>query len=216
MPDGPTVTLMQEIAAKHKIVLVVPLYEKEDSGIYYNTGAVIDSDGTFLGKYRKTHLPHLAGFWEKFYFRPGNTGYPVFETSVGKIGVYICYDRHFPEGARMLGLNGAEIVFIPSATSRGLSQHLWKIEQTSHAIANGYFVGTINRVGIEDEFGTNHYYGQSYFCDPTGQFVGDVASEHTDELVVRDLNLDLIQDVRNTWQFYRDRRPDMYGGIVAS
>ena len=216
VPDGPTTTLMQEIAAKHKIVLVVPLYEEEDFGIYYNTGVVIDSDGTFLGKYRKTHLPHLPGFWEKFYFRPGNTGYPVFETAVGRVGVYICYDRHFPEGARMLGLNGAEIVFIPSATSHGLSKHLWKIEQTSHAIANGYFVGTINRVGIEDELGANHYYGQSYFCDPTGQFVGDVASEDADELVVRDLNLDLIQDVRNTWQFYRDRRPDMYGGIVAS
>ena len=216
VPDGPTVTLMQEIAAKHKIVLVVPLYEEEDSGVYYNTGAVIDSDGAFLGKYRKTHLPHLEGFWEKFYFRPGNAGYPVFETSVGKIGVYICYDRHFPEGARILGLSGAEIVFIPSATSRGLSQHLWKIEQTSHAIANGYFVGTINRVGIEDEFGTNHYYGQSYFCDPTGQFVGEIASEHSDELVVRDLNLDLIKDVRDTWQFYRDRRPDMYADIVAA
>lgn len=216
VPDGPTTTLMQQIAAKHKIVLIVPLYEKDDAGIYYNTGVVIDSDGTFLGKYRKTHLPHLPGFWEKFYFRPGNTGYPVFETSVGRIGIYICYDRHFPEGARVLGINGAEIVFIPSATSRGLSQHLWKIEQTSHAIANGYFVGTINRVGIEAEFGANNYYGQSYFCDPKGQFVGDVASEDADELVVRELNLDLIQDVRNTWQFYRDRRPDMYDGIVAS
>ena len=216
VPDGPTTTLMQQIAAKHKIVLIVPLYEKDDAGIYYNTGVVIDSDGTFLGKYRKTHLPHLPGFWEKFYFRPGNTGYPVFETSVGRIGVYICYDRHFPEGARVLGLNGAEIVFMPSATSRGLSQHLWKIEQTSHAIANGYFVGTINRVGVEAEFGANNYYGQSYFCDPKGQFVGDVASEDADELVVRELNLDLIQDVRNTWHFYRDRRPDMYDGIVAS
>ena len=216
VPDGSTTTLMQQIAAKHKIVLIVPLYEKDDAGIYYNTGVVIDSDGTFLGKYRKTHLPHLPGFWEKFYFRPGNTGYPVFETSVGRIGVYICYDRHFPEGARVLGINGAEIVFIPSATSRGLSQHLWKIEQTSHAIANGYFVGTINRVGVEAEFGANNYYGQSYFCDPKGQFVGDVASEDADELVVRELNLDLIQDVRNTWQFYRDRRPDMYDGIVAS
>ena len=216
VPDGPTTTLMQQIAAKHKIVLIVPLYEKDDAGIYYNTGVVIDSDGTFLGKYRKTHLPHLPGFWEKFYFRPGNTGYPVFETSVGRIGVYICYDRHFPEGARVLGINGAEIVFIPSATSRGRSLHLWKIEQTSHAIANGYFVGTINRVGIEAEFGANNYYGQSYFCDPKGQFVGDVASEDADELVVRELNLDLIQDVRNTWQFYRDRRPDMYDGIVAS
>ena len=214
VPDGPTVTLMQEIAAKHKIVLVVPLYEEEDSGIYYNTGAVIDSDGAFLGKYRKTHLPHLEGFWEKFYFRPGNTGYPVFETSVGKIGVYICYDRHFPEGARILGLSGAEIVFIPSATSRGLSQHLWKIEQTSHAIANGYFVGTINRVGIEEEFGPNDYYGQSYFCEPRGQFVGAVASDRDEELIVRDLDLDIIQEVRNTWQFYRDRRPETYEDLT--
>ena len=102
--------------------LVVPMYEEDEqaSGIYYNTAAVIDADGTYLGKYRKTHIPHVKGFWEKFYFRPGNLGYPVFETAVGKVGVYICYDRHFPEGARALGLNGAEIVLIPSATSRGL------------------------------------------------------------------------------------------------
>ena len=120
------------------------------TGIYYNTAAVIDADGKFLGKYRKTHIPHVKGFWEKFYFRPGNLGYPVFETAVGKVGVYICYDRHFPEGARALGLNGAEIVLIPSATSRGLSEYLWRVEQVSHAVANGYFVGTINRVGIEN------------------------------------------------------------------
>ena len=119
-------------------------------GIYYNTAAVIDADGTYLGKYRKTHIPHVKGFWEKFYFRPGNMGYPVFETAVGKVGVYICYDRHFPEGARALGLNGAEIVLIPSATSAAACrEYLWRIEQVSHAVANGYYVGTINRVGIE-------------------------------------------------------------------
>ena len=106
------------------MVLIVPMYEEdaETTGIYYNTAAVIDADGTYLGKYRKTHIPHVKGFWEKFYFRPGNMGYPVFDTAVGKVGVYICYDRHFPEGARALGLNGAELVFIPSATSRGLSR----------------------------------------------------------------------------------------------
>lgn len=215
IPDGPTTQLMQEIAKKHKMVLVVPMYEEEQTGVYYNTAAVIDADGTYLGKYRKTHIPHVNGFWEKFYFRPGNLGYPVFNTAVGKVGVYICYDRHFPEGARMLGLHGAEIVFIPSATSRGLSQHLWRIEQTSHAIANGYFVGTINRVGKEDEFGPNDYYGQSYFCTPRGEFVGEVASDKDEELIVRDLNLDLIQEVRNTWQFFRDRRPELYDDIVA-
>ena len=216
VPDGPTTSLMQELAAKHNMVLIVPVHEEEQAGIYYNTAAVIDADGTFLGKYRKTHLPQLNGFWEKFYFRPGNAGYPVFDTIVGKVGVYICYDRHFPEGARMLGLHGAEIVFIPSATSRGLSQHLWKIEQTSHAIANGYFVGTINRIGMEEEFGPNDYYGQSYFCDPRGQLIGDIASDCEDELIVRDLDMDMIQEVRNTWQFYRDRRPDMYGDIGAA
>jgi N-carbamoylputrescine amidase len=215
IPDGLTIKRMQELAAETKMVLVVPMYEREAAGIYYNTAAVIDADGKYLGKYRKTHIPQVGGFWEKFYFRPGNLGYPVFDTAVGKVGVYICYDRHFPEGARMLGLHGAEIVFIPSATSRGLSQHLWRIEQTSHAIANGYFVGTINRVGIEKDLGPNDYYGQSYFCTPRGEMVGEVGDAHREELIVRDLDLDLIRDVRNVWQFYRDRRPDAYGDIVA-
>jgi len=139
IPDGETTKLMQELARTYSMVIVAPMYEEDQTGVYYNTAAVIDADGRYLGKYRKTHIPHVNGFWEKFYFRPGNMGYPVFDTAVGKVGVYICYDRHFPEGARMLGLHGAELVFIPSATSRGLSMHLWKIEQTAHAIANGYW-----------------------------------------------------------------------------
>ena len=213
---GPTVDRMQQLAEETKMVLIVPVHEEEATGVYYNTAAVIDADGTYLGKYRKNHLPQLNGFWEKFYFRPGNLGYPVFETAVGMVGVYICYDRHFPEGARMLGLNGAELVFIPSATSRGLSQHLWKIEQTSHAIANGYFVGTINRVGVEKEFGDNDYYGQSYFCTPRGEFVGELGDAHEEELIVRDLDMDLVKQVRDVWQFYRDRRPDTYDKLVAA
>ena len=213
IPDGPTTKLMQELARKHGIVLIVPMYEEERTGVHYNTAAVIDADGKYLGKYRKTHIPHVNGFWEKFYFRPGNTGYPVFDTAVGKVGVYICYDRHFPEGARALGLNGAEMVFIPSATSRGLSMHLWKIEQTSHAIANGYWVGTINRVGKEAEFGPNDYYGTSYFSDPRGKIVAE-ASDKDEQLLCADLDIDLVREVRNTWQFYRDRRPDMYGDLV--
>ncbi len=214
IPDGPTTERMQKLAKETNMVLIVPMYEEEGTGIYYNTAAVIDADGAFLGKYRKTHIPQVDGFWEKFYFRPGNLGYPVFDTAVGKIGVYICYDRHFPEGARMLGLNGAEIVFIPSATSRGLSQHLWKIEQTSHAIANGYFVGTINRVGIEKDIGPNDFYGQSYFCTPRGEFVGEVGDAYEEELLVRDLDMGLIKEVRNVWQFYRDRRPEAYDKIL--
>jgi N-carbamoylputrescine amidase len=215
IPGGPIIERMQKLAEETRMVLIVPWFEQEGTGIYYNTAAVIDADGAYLGKYRKTHIPQVGGFWEKFYFRPGNLGYPVFDTAVGKVGVYICYDRHFPEGARMLGLHGAEIVFIPSATSRGLSQHLWRIEQTSHAIANGYFVGTINRVGIEKDLGPNDYYGQSYFCTPRGEFVGELGDPHKEELIVRDLDLDLIREARNVWQFYRDRRPEAYGDIVA-
>ena len=215
IPGGPIIERMQKLAKETRMVLIVPWYELEGAGIYYNTAAVIDAGGAYLGKYRKTHLPQVGGFWEKFYFRPGNLGYPVFNTAVGKVGVYICYDRHFPEGARMLGLHGAEIVFIPAATSRGLSQHLWRIEQTSHAIANGYFVGTINRVGIEKDLGPNDYYGQSYFCTPRGEFVGEVGDPLKEELIVRDLDLGLIGEVRNVWQFYRDRRPEAYDDIVA-
>ncbi len=214
IPDGPTTRMMQDLAKETGMVLIVPMYEQEHTGVYYNTAAVIDADGRYLGKYRKTHIPQVAGFWEKFYFRPGNLGYPVFETAVGTIGVYICYDRHFPEGARALGLNGAEIVFIPSATSRGLSQHLWKIEQTSHAIANGYYVGTINRVGTEP-LGDNDFYGQSYFCTPRGEFVGDVGDTCKEELLVRDLDMSVVEEVRQVWQFYRDRRPDAYEGLVS-
>lgn len=215
IPDGPTVKLMQDVAKQHGMVLVVPIYEEEQTGVYYNSAAVIDADGTYLGKYRKTHIPHVApGFWEKFYFRPGNLGYPVFDTAVGKVGVYICYDRHFPEGARCLGLNGAEIIFNPSATVAGLSEYLWKLEQPAHAVANGYFVGAINRVGIEAPWNIGEFYGQSYFCDPRGQMLA-VGTRDQDELVVADLDMDKIKEVRNTWQFFRDRRPDAYGEIVA-
>ncbi|HEU4939298.1 MAG TPA: nitrilase-related carbon-nitrogen hydrolase [Vicinamibacterales bacterium] len=214
IPDGPTIQTMQAIAKKHGMVMIVPIYEEEITGIYYNTAAVIDADGKYLGKYRKHHIPHVApGFWEKFYFRPGNLGYPVFNTAAGKVGVYICYDRHFPEGARILGLNGAEIVMNPSATVAGLSEYLWKLEQPAHAVANGYFVGAINRVGVEKPWNIGEFYGQSYFCDPRGQLIA-VGSRDQDELVVADLDLGLIQEVRNTWQFYRDRRPETYGAIT--
>jgi beta-ureidopropionase len=214
IPDGPTIQTMQAIAKKHGMVIIVPIYEEEITGIYYNAAAVIDADGKYLGKYRKHHIPHVApGFWEKFYFRPGNLGYPVFNTAAGKVGVYICYDRHFPEGARILGLHGAEIVMNPSATVAGLSEYLWKLEQPAHAVANGYFVGAINRVGVEKPWNIGEFYGQSYFCDPRGQLIA-VGSRDQDELVVADLDLGLIQQVRNTWQFYRDRRPETYGAIT--
>ena len=216
VPHGPTIKLMQDVARRHHIALIVPVYEREQEGIYYNTAAVIDENGDYLGKYRKTHIPQAApGFWEKFYFRPGNLGYPVFDLGFAKVGVYICYDRHFPEGARALGLNGAEIVFNPSATVAGLSEYLWKLEQPAHAVANGYFVGAINRVGTEAPWNIGEFYGQSYFCDPRGQFIAQ-ASRDKDEVVTADLDLDTISQVRKTWQFFRDRRPETYGDLVKA
>lgn len=211
---GPTTELMQELARKHGMVLVLPIYESPQTGTYYNTAVVIDADGKILGMYRKNHIPHCApGFWEKFYFKPGNLGYPVFETAYAKIGVYICYDRHFPDGARILGLKGAEIVFNPSATVAGLSEYLWKLEQPAHAVANQYFIGAINRVGREKPWNIGHFYGQSYFCDPRGQFLA-VGSRNKDQLVTATLNLDQILEVRKVWQFFRDRRPETYRELV--
>jgi beta-ureidopropionase len=210
---GPTTERFQALAAELGMVMVLPMYEQEQPGVLYNTAALVDADGRYLGKYRKTHIPEVRGFWEKFYFRPGNLGYPTFDSAVGRIGVYICYDRHFPEGWRALGLNGAQIVFNPSATSRGLSGYLWKLEQPAAAVANEYFIGAINRVGIED-LGDDDFYGSSYFVDPEGKFVGDLGHDHDPELLVRDLDLDLLAEVRNRWAFYRDRRPDAYGALV--
>ena len=211
---GPTIERMQQYAKKYQMVMVIPIFEKERAGMLYNTAAVIDADGKYMGKYRKTHIPHTSGFWEKYFFRPGNLGYPVFETAYAKVGVYICYDRHFPEGARALGLNGAEIVYNPSATVKGLSQYLWKLEQPAHAVANGYFMGCINRVGIEKPWNLGEFYGSSYFVDPRGQLVA-IASEDNDELLVTEIDLELIEEVRATWQFFRDRRPEAYKDLTT-
>jgi beta-ureidopropionase len=173
---------------------------------------VIDADGTFLGKYRKTHIPQVdPGFFEKFFFKPGDSGYPVFETAYVNLGVYICYDRHFPEGWRALALHGAEYIVNPSATVAGLSKYLWELEQPASAAANGVFIGAINRVGKEqpwaDEMG--EFYGSSYIVNPRGQIEAQ-ASYDQDELLVHEIDLDMIREVRNTWQFFRDRRPETY------
>ena len=219
IPEGPTTKLMQKLAKELDIVLVVPMYEEDQPGVYYNTAAVIDADGEYLGKYRKHHIPQVQagppgnGFWEKYYFRPGNLGFPVFQTKYAKVGVYICYDRHFPEGARALGLNGAEIVFNPSATVAGLSEYLWKLEQPAHAAANGYYLGAINRVGLEAPWNFGEFYGQSYLVDPRGQIVS-VGSRDKDEVVIGVMDRDVIRETRNTWQFYRDRRPEAYEDLV--
>lgn len=213
IPDGPTTKLMQEYAKKHGMVIVVPIYEEHITGVYYNTAAVIDADGKYLGKYRKNHIPQVKGFWEKFFFKPGNLGYPVFKTAFGNVGVYICYDRHFPDGARCLGLNGAEIVFNPSATVAGLSEYLWQLEQPAHAVANGYFVAAINRVGKEAPWNIGEFYGQSYVVSPKGQILAK-ASRDKDELLVTEIDLDEVKEVRDLWQFFRDRRPETYGPLT--
>jgi N-carbamoylputrescine amidase len=217
VPGGPTVSMMQEIAKKHRMVMIVPVYEEEMVGVYYNTAAVIDADGRYLGKYRKNHIPHVApGFWEKFYFKPGNLGYPVFETAYAKVGVYICYDRHFPEGWRALALNGAEYIVNPSATVAGLSKYLWELEQPASAAANGVFIGAINRIGREAPWAERmgEFYGSSYIVNPRGKIEAQ-ASYDKDELLIHEIDLDMIRQVRDTWQFFRDRRPDAYGSLVS-
>ncbi|MFM9843988.1 MAG: nitrilase-related carbon-nitrogen hydrolase [Dongiaceae bacterium] len=214
IPDGPTTRLMQKLAKKYGMVIVVPIYEEEMTGVYYNTAAVIDADGKLLGKFRKIHIPQVAGFYEKFFFKPGNLGYPVFDTAFCKLGVYICYDRHFPEGWRALALNGAEYIVNPSATVAGLSQYLWNLEQPAAAVANGVYIGAVNRVGAEKPWSIGKFYGSSYFVNPRGQILKQ-ASDTRDELVVADLDMAMVQEVRDLWQFFRDRRPETYGELVS-
>jgi len=213
IPDGPTVKLMQERAKQHRMVIVAPLYEEAMTGVYYNTAAVIDADGTYLGKYRKTHIPQVAGFYEKFFFKPGNSGWPVFQTAYCKLGVYICYDRHFPEGWRALALNGAEYIVNPSATVAGLSQYLWELEQPASAVANGCYIGAVNRVGREAPWNIGEFYGSSYFVNPRGKIIAK-ASPDKDELISAEMDMNMVREVRNLWQFFRDRRPETYASLV--
>ena len=216
--DGPVVQRFSSLAKELGLVTILPIYEEQMPGLYYNTAVVVDADGSNRGIYRKNHIPHVQNFWEKFYFRPGNLGWPAFDTAIGRVGVSICYDRHFPEGWRMLGLAGAEIVFNPNASKPGLSNRLWELEQTAAAGANQYFVAVSNRVGREDnEYGDEavQFYGTSYFADPMGNYVGDTASSENEEILIRDLDLSLVRQARDNFQFYRDRRPDTYDSITA-
>ena len=210
VPDGHTTTEMCEVAADLGVALVVPLFEEDDK-FFYNTAVVIDADGTYLGRYRKAHIPYAKTYREKYYFKPGNTGFPVFTTRFATVGVYICYDRHFPEGARALGRNGAEVVFIPSATG-GRSRQYWHVEQRAHAVANGYFVATSNRVGKEDT-GPNEFYGHSYFCDPYGNILAEAGE--TEEVLIADLDLATLDPIRVDMPFWRDRRPEIYGDLTT-
>lgn len=206
---GATIDELSKVAKANSVVLIAPIYEEDMRGVFYNTAVIINPDGTLVGKYRKNHIPYLEQFQEKFYFKPGNLGYPVFQTPWAKIGILICYDRHFPEGARALGLGGADIVYIPTATA-GFTRYLWEVELRAHAIANGYFVGGVNRVGKEDDM---LFYGSSFFCDPKGNILAQ-ASDKDEALIVTDIDVGLIREVRKMWQFYRDRRPETYGALT--
>ena len=208
---GPITEAMQKLARELGVVIVAPIYECVDRSVYYNSAAIIDADGALLGVYRKNHIPLNTIFYEKLYFKPGNLGYPVFNSRYGKVGILICHDRHYPEGARALALNGAEIVLIPSATpDKSLSRKVWEKELCAHAIFNEYFVAGLNRTGQE---GNYFYYGHSVAFDPTGEMLAQAGTG--EEVLIIDCDLGMITQRRRAWQFYRDRRPDTYGILTA-
>lgn len=208
---GPITEAMQHLARELEVVIVAPIYERVGRSVYYNSAAIIDADGALLGVYRKNHIPLNTIFYEKLYFKPGNLGYPVFDTRYGKVGLLICHDRHYPEGARALALNGAEIVLIPSATpDKSLSRKVWEKELCAHAIFNEYFVAGLNRTGQEGDY---FYYGHSVAFDPAGEMLAQAGTD--EEILIIDCDLDLIDQRRRAWQFYRDRRPDTYGILTA-
>jgi N-carbamoylputrescine amidase len=216
---GPTSQRFQEIAAELDVVILASLFEKRAMGIYHNTLAVIDAGGSYLGKYRKTHIPDDPGYYEKFYFTPGDTGYPVFCTKYARIGGLICWDQWYPEAARIMSLMGAEILFYPTAIGWAVSQdesvnrqqyNAWQTIQRSHAIANGVFVVSVNRTGRERNM---NFWGGSFIADPYGELVFQ-ASNDQEEVHVEELDLGKIDEARIHWPFLRDRRIDSYGPIL--
>jgi len=206
---------MAALAAELGIVLIVPVFEEAQPGVYFNTALVFDADGRALGKYRKTHIPDGPQYHEKFYFTPGNLGYPVFRTRHGVIGVGICWDQWFPEVARIFALEGAEILFYPSAIGSEpdrpgySSAEAWRTVIRSHAIANGIFVAAVNRVGVEDEM---TFYGESFVADPFGEVLARAGSE--EEVLLADLDLGRIRELRELLHFLRDRRIDTYRPLL--
>jgi len=217
---GPSTEAFAAVAREKGVVIIASLFEKRAPGLYHNTAAVLDADGSLLGIYRKMHIPDDPAFYEKFYFTPGDTGFKCFDTRFGKIGVLICWDQWYPEGARLTALAGAEILFYPTAIGWAVGedphnkkcQHdAWQTIQRSHAIANGVFVASVNRVGTEG--GHLQFWGQSFVCDPFGEIL-HLASPDQEEIILVDCNLDEVDHTRRHWPFFRDRRIDAYGGIT--
>ena len=204
---------MQDCAKQHGMVIVVPIHQEKMTGVYFNTAAAIAADGSYLGKSRKNHIPHVVGFREKFFFKHGNSDWPVFATAYCKRGVYICYDRRFPEDWRALALGGAEYIVNPSPAVAGLSQDLWELEQPAAAAANDVLIGAIDQAGSEAPWNIGESYGSSYVVNPRGEIVAQ-ASDDSDELLIHEIDLDMVRKIRNNWQFFRDRRPELYDPLI--
>jgi N-carbamoylputrescine amidase len=220
---GPTTQILAELARQKKIVIIASLFERRDAGVYHNTSAVIDGDGSVLGIYRKMHIPDDPLYYEKFYFTPGDQGYRTFDTSYGRIGVLVCWDQWYPEAARLTALQGAKILFYPTAigwhpaekAQHGMAHYdAWKTIQRAHAIANGVYVAAVNRVGHEGPAGDGlDFWGGSFVCDPFGAVLKE-ASQEKEELLVVECDLTHLESIRRNWPFLRDRRVDSYNNIV--
>jgi len=221
---GPSTEQSAALARELGVVLIVPVFERRAPGLYHNSAAVIDATGELLGVYRKMHIPDEPQYFEKFYFAPGDLGYRVFETSFAKVGVLICWDQWYPEASRLTALRGAEVIFYPSAigwlphdrVTEGQAQHdAWRTIQQGHAIANGVYVASVNRVGHEgDPAGGLHFWGQSFVCDPTGQVL-TIASDTRADVLVATCSREVIETQRRSWPFLRDRRIESYTGLTA-
>jgi N-carbamoylputrescine amidase len=213
---GPTSETLSKLAKELEVVLIVPLFEKRTEGIYHNTALVIDADGSIAGTYRKMHIPDDPCFFEKFYFTPGDTGFKSFSTRYGRVGVLICWDQWFPEAARLTTLSGAQFLFYPTAIgyqdedAKESNQQItaWETIQKSHAISNGVFLGSVNRVGRENAL---TFWGRSFICNPFGKVIGQ--AENEPEIVIAQCSLPEIESVRQNWPFLRDRRVDAYQGL---
>jgi N-carbamoylputrescine amidase len=221
---GPSSEAFQKIAKKYGVVIVASLFEKRASGLYHNTAVIIDADGKLLGIYRKMHIPDDPLFYEKFYFTPGDTGFKAWDTKFGKIGVLICWDQWYPEGARLTAMQGAEILFYPTAigwhpsekTEYGVNQHgAWETIQRSHAVANGCYVAATNRIGLEQPIGGDglEFWGQSFVAGTSGQILAK-ASVDKEEILLVDVELGKVDVTRTHWPFLRDRRIDAYENLT--
>jgi N-carbamoylputrescine amidase len=221
---GPSTKAMSKIAAKNKVVIVVPVFEKRTKGIYHNTAVIINSDGKIAGKYRKMHIPDDPHYYEKFYFTPGDLGFRSFKTNHGNIGTLICWDQWYPEGARLTALNGADVIFYPTAIGwhpaekieHGKAQfESWQTVQRGHAIANGVYIAAANRVGLEKQTERSdgiEFWGSSFISDPQGVIIAQ-ASRDNEEIILADVDPSRIEYIRTNWPFLRDRRIDAYSGI---